>query len=114
MPAKFDEVIRTMKFIVAEDDDDIIGCGFLDLETARIEAIFVRPDRVRRGTGTKLLMSLEQTARDAGLKSLHLTATLNAVEFYKSAGYTPRGKAKFRHPNGFELDGVSMEKRLAE
>lgn len=114
MPEQFDETIHTKAFLVAETDDVIVGHGFLDKETGEIDAKFVDPNSQRRGVGTQLLIALEKIARDSGLASLHLSATLNAVEFYEAAGFTELNVSKYQHPSGFELACVLMRKALDE
>lgn len=112
MPEQFDETIRTKAFLVAETNGVIVGHGFLDKETGEIGAIFVDPNSRRRGIGTQLLIALEKIARSLGLASLHLSATLNSIEFYKAAGFTELNVSKYQHPSGFELACVLMHKAL--
>jgi putative acetyltransferase len=112
MPANFEDVIATKDFFVAEEQDLIVGFGFLDRPTATIEAVFVSPDFQRKGIGRQLLTALETIAHQAGLQTLSLSSTLNAVDFYESAGYQAREHAKYNHPNGFTLNCVLMERTL--
>jgi putative acetyltransferase len=112
MPENFEDVITSKDFLVADEQNLMVGFGFLDRATARIEAVFVSPDFQRKGIGRQLLDALEMIAREAGLQALSLSSTLNAVEFYKSAGYRVREHAKYIHPSGFTLDCVLMEKAL--
>lgn len=114
MPERFDETIRTKAFLVAETDGVIVGHGFLDRETGEIDAIFVDPSSQRRGIGTQLLIALERIARSVGLTSLHLSATLNSVPFYRRAGFAEFKVSKYQHPQGFELACVVMRKTLYE
>jgi hypothetical protein len=44
--------------------------------------------------------------------SLSLASSLNAVDFYRSAGWEVVREDRFRHPAGFTLPCVRMEKRL--
>lgn len=86
MPGGFAELVHTRDFLVAEQRGAIVGFGFLHRQAAELEALFVAPRFARRGIGTALLRALETIARDAGLKSLKLSASLNSVEFYAAAG----------------------------
>lgn len=52
-----------------------------------VRAVYVHPDAVRRGVGTRLLDRVERSARRADCRGLGLHASLNAVEFYERAGY---------------------------
>lgn len=115
MPVQFDEVIRTQPLVVAETTGGaVVGMGFLDQTTGEVNAIFVHPEYQRRGIGTKILLELEQIARNSGLECLRLSATLNSVPFYKAAGYAELAESNYSHPNGFELRCVVMSKHLIE
>jgi GNAT superfamily N-acetyltransferase len=45
------------------------------------------PEAARRGIGKALLMKIEETARDAGVKYLYADSSLTAEQFYRSQGY---------------------------
>ena len=112
MPALFGEVIRDTECFVAERDSDIIGHAFLDPSTRELAAVFVSPDHIRTGVGSLLLATLERHAQTIGLTPLWLSATLNAVAFYSSAGYAEIGPSEYQHPSGFTLACVKMETAL--
>lgn len=111
-PESYREVIETREFFVVEDDKSIVGFGQLNSETEEVEAVYVSPKSVRCGLGTRVLQTLENLATEKGLKSLHLSSSLNAVPFYKQAGYTSQHESKHRLPNGTELACVYMEKHF--
>jgi N-acetylglutamate synthase-like GNAT family acetyltransferase len=113
MPEDFEEVIHSMKFLVAEREGRLVGFGFLDPASARIEALFVDPVCQGRGIGKRLLDSLEMVARDSGAVALRLSSTLNAVEFYRTAGFRVVQEATYHHAGGLELACTHMEKRLS-
>ena len=77
-----------------------------------VEAVYVHPSATRRGVGLKLLTTLEARAREAGLESLHLCASLNAVEFYERAGFARQELTSHRLANGVEIACVLMSKEL--
>ena len=106
------ESIRTKEFFVAEDDGTIIGFALLKPETAEVEAVFVSPEVSGRGIGLELLSKLEERARVLGLKSLRLNASLNAVPFYKKAGYVAQQQSKYRLSTGVEIACVPMIKLI--
>lgn len=112
VPPSFADVILNTEFFVAENESEIIGHAFLDPSTGEIAAVFVSPDYVRTGIGSRLLTRLEQRAQAMGLASLWLSATLNATEFYNAAGYVEIEPSQFHHPDGFTLACVKMRKRL--
>lgn len=111
-PNDFSEVIRTRSFLVAECDGSIVAFGFLNRQTSELDAVFVAPDFARRGIGTAIVELLEGLARKAGLKSLTLSASLNAVEFYKAVGYRALAETTWCHPSGLKLSCVAMVKEL--
>jgi putative acetyltransferase len=112
VPDDFAEVICGRDFLVAEYEGIVIGFGFINRRTAELEAIFVKPHFARRGVGTAILTSLEAIARSAGLRSLTLSASLNAVSFYETAGYRTIRETTWFHPAGFSLPCVAMTKDL--
>jgi putative acetyltransferase len=111
-PESYREVIETREFFVVEDDKSIVGFGQLNSEAGEVEAVYVSPKSVRRGLGRRVLQTLENVAREKGLKSLHLSSSLNAMPFYKKVGYTSQHESKHRLPNGTELACVYMEKHF--
>jgi len=110
MPSSFKEVIRNTEFFVAEHESKIVGHAFLDPSTREIAAVFVSPDYVCVGVGSRLLASLEELAQTIGLTSVWLSATLNATSFYCARGYVEVEPSKYEHPDGFTLACVRMEK----
>ena len=114
MPDDYAETIEHTDFYVAECDGTIVGFGLLDPAESKVEAVFVCPEYGRRGIGRRLLIAIENTALEQGLTCLRLASSLNAVSFYRSAGYEVRKQITFQHPCGFDLDCVSMEKVLEE
>jgi len=112
MPDGFGEVVAKMDVIVAERDGQVVGWGFLDKSAARLEAIFVDPGSQRGGIASRAVAILEGLAREAGIRRLSLSSTLNAVPFYERMGFERRTAAKYRHAAGFDLDCVLIEKDL--
>jgi GNAT superfamily N-acetyltransferase len=80
---------------------------------SEIEAVYVSPEVVRRGVGKAILQKLEERARDLSIKSLKMNASLNAVLFYKSAGYESQKEMKHRLASGVEIGCVLMTKELS-
>lgn len=111
-PESYQQSIRDKEFHVAEEDNVIVGFGVLNQETREIEAVYVDPDVTRRGVGRMILHLLEERARALGLEAVSLSASLNAVEFYKRAGYAAREESKFRLATGVEIACVPMVKKL--
>jgi len=112
-PEHYVESIRNSEFYVAEEDGAVIGFGTLNYKQNEIEAVYVSPEVVRRRVGSAILRRLEGRARDLGLKSLKMDASLNAVPFYRSAGYKPQKGMKHRLASGVEIGCVLMTKELS-
>ena len=112
-PGHYAEAIRDKEFYVAEEDGAVIGFGTLNPVEREIEAVYVSPEVVRRGVGSAILGRLEERARDLGLRSLKMDASLNAVAFYRSAGYVPQRRMKHRLSSGVEIGCVLMTKELS-
>ena len=110
-PWRYKEAISSKTFFVAEDSDVIVGFGQLDQENGKVEAMYVCPDHIRRGVGRKILHALESVAQESDLTSLHLWASLNAIPFYKSAGYTAQQQTKYLLPFSMVAQ-VCMVKKL--
>lgn len=110
----YEESIRSKEFFVAEEDGIIVGFGVLNQESAVVEAVYVSPGAGRRGIGLELLKKLEERARALGLGVLRLNASLNAVPFYKRAGYVAQEESKYRLSNGVEIACVPMVKAIMD
>ena len=69
-----------------------IAEGLLDpaTEPAKIRAIFVHPEWARQGLGTQILKHCEDTAQQAGFRSLEMGSTLTGVPLYSLKGYERR------------------------
>ncbi|MFJ2539992.1 GNAT family N-acetyltransferase [Pseudomonas sp. NPDC087614] len=89
-----------------------VATGMLDLEHREIGAIFIHPDFMQRGLGTRVLYFLENLARGQGLTEVRLDATLNAADFYRSCGYIGEESAVYQSPSGLQLACVPMLKTL--
>lgn len=97
-----------MEFVVADPvdpgsdgeaagpEDRVVGFGSLKLaapegyETAadaEVTGVYVHPSVARDGVGTRIYGELEERAREAGVGTLVLGASRNAVPFYEAHGY---------------------------
>ncbi len=112
-PEHYVESIRNNEFYVAEEDGAVIGFGALNQKQGEIEALYVSPEVAGRGVGKAILQELEGRAKDLGIKSLRMDASLNAVPFYESAGYEQQREMKHRLASGVEIDCVLMTKELS-
>lgn len=93
-------------------DGHIAGFGNLDLTSGYVGAMFVDPAHMRQSVGKLILAYLEDLARAAGLKQLHLDASLNAVPVYRACGFIGEQSSKYQSLTGVILDCVKMQKSL--
>jgi len=112
-PASMPDLFAAGGAIVAEEDGLIVGYAVLDRASGEVDALFVAPDRQRRGIARRLLAGLEALAAERNISRLFVTASLNAVPFYQRAGFLHVRDELYRHRGGFFMASVYMEKRLA-
>jgi GNAT superfamily N-acetyltransferase len=91
-----------------------VGTGMVNLESGKVDAIFVDPAHMGAGVGKKIMSHLESLARQHGLTELHLESTLNAAPFYRSCGFRGEQVAVYNSPRGISLACIPMDKRLEE
>lgn len=100
------------KFYVATVDGVVIGTGMIDRNTGKLDAIFTRPDMMRRGVGRQMVSFLENIARNTGLTELMLDSTVNAAEFYRNCGFVGDAIGTYQSPRGIAMDCIPMKKVL--
>lgn len=92
--------------------------GVLGFSSHRIDgtehgtAVYVRGDAARRGIGSALFRTAEGAAIDAGATSIHVDASLAAVEFYRANGFQEVGRGDHRLWSGRPMPCVFMRKML--
>jgi len=92
--------------------------GVLGFSSHRIDdeqhgvAVYVRGRAARAGVGSALLRSAEASAFNAGAKTIHIDASLAAVEFYKANGFDEVGRGEHRLWSGRAMACVFMRKSL--
>ena len=121
-------------YFVLEDDGEFVACGgwsrrgklysgsgdqhgddrVLDpaTEAAHVRAMFVRPDRTRRGLGRAILDAAQAAARAAGFTRLDLMATLPGVPLYVAFGFREVDRVPVTMPDGVTIDGVVMDRPI--
>ena len=107
-PRPWDETI-----LVAEIDRQIAGFASLLKGLNVIGAVFVHPNCVRRGIGTKLLQSVEKKAIQNKIKILWVCSSLNAHAFYLANGYQTIQKVNIRHKFVVPIPCIQMKKNLS-
>lgn len=77
---------RTPFFYVALDSESLVG--LVRGRENRVVNLFVNGKYHRRGIGTKLMRRIETELRRKGVREIKTRASLYAVPFYQSLGYT--------------------------
>jgi GNAT superfamily N-acetyltransferase len=88
-----DKIILTAKkrdLFLLENDGKLVGT--IGLDKSRISDFFIAPDQQTKGIGSILLRHVEELAKDNGVRSLQLSASITAVRFYRKRGYEPTGE----------------------
>ena len=106
----FIDLLRKVPFFIGRTENQIVASGFLDIERGRVEGMFVRPAFARRGIATSILRLVEDVARVEALPRLTLDATVNAAPFYERQGYAVLSPGTWRHPAGFDVGCIHMQK----
>jgi putative acetyltransferase len=76
-------------------------------------AVYVRGKATRLGIGSALFRSAEAAAITAGATSIHVDASLAAVEFYKANGFEEVGRGEHQLWSGRPVACLFMRKNLA-
>jgi len=102
--------MMTRRTLVAEEAGIVVA--FAELETdGNIDMLYCRPDRQRRGFGSRLYAALEAAARAAGTPRLTVSASRPGRHFFERQGFeVEREQTVVR--NGIALVNFRMAKRL--
>jgi putative acetyltransferase len=116
LPNKVSELLTQGNVLVAKAHNEIIGeiigYGALDPTDKVVEAVFVIPAYAGKGVGRALLDAVESLAQKLDLGELQLLASLNAVPFYRKAGYVFIEHGELPLTESLVLEYEKMEKRL--
>ena len=111
-PASLQRLLAQGGGLVAEEAGQVLGYAVLDADASEVDAVFVEPAQHGRGIGALLLGAVEDAARAAGRERLFLSASLNAVPFYRRKGFVAVREEMYPHRSGVEIPSVFMEKWL--
>jgi len=87
----FIEALGPFETLVAEIGGRLVGVTQIDPRTGLLRALFVDAGFQGQGVGKALLAAIESRARAAHCERLCGAMSLNAVEFYRRAGFRARG-----------------------
>jgi putative acetyltransferase len=122
-PADYPIESEETAVVVAEQDGEIVGFGWMKPDAddylqstvdGEITALYVHPSVAHQGVGTRLYTELEGTARQDGVESLGLWASLPSVSFYESQGYQRVAEHTLEFDEGVEGTVVEMRKELTQ
>jgi putative acetyltransferase len=91
LPVVRDQALPTLELWVLVDADNV-PAGFLGLSGNSIEALFITPDRLRRGHGRKLL-DLARRLRSEPLSVDVNEQNPEALKFYQACGFEVAGRS---------------------
>ena len=112
-PDDYQQSIKDGIMLVAERENEVVGlAGMMDPAKGIIEALYLHPDHIGQGIGTRLLDALEGESKSAGAPKVTLKATLNSVSFYQARGFSSLGEGVHSLPSGIQVPCVHMEKHL--
>ena len=113
VPSVYEQALQEKVVLTACDSgEELSGLGILDIENKELSAVYVHPDAVGKGIGSRLLEALETIARNSGLIDIAVHATLNAKGFYRAHGYLEQELTAHHLPNGTQLACIRMVKTL--
>ncbi|MBL7921074.1 MAG: GNAT family N-acetyltransferase [Bacteroidia bacterium] len=87
---------RSINAFIADESGLVLACGRLqenDNKIGQIRFMAVDASQQGKGLGKKIVEFLEVKGKEIGLKKIELQARENAVEFYKSNGYSIKEKS---------------------
>lgn len=83
----FIDALGPFETLVCERADRLVGAAQVDLRAAVLRALFVDAELQGLGIGRTLLAVVESHARAAGCRQIGGAMSLNAVPFYRRAGF---------------------------
>ena len=98
--------------LLAQSEQKIVGFCTLGLSEGLLKQCYVLPEYAGMGIARELVKQIETIAQDRGKKSLQLSSSLIALDFYKKQGYLERNHYYYDLGNGLQMLCVMMEKRL--
>ncbi len=103
---------RRRKLFTGNTDQETLSSDWLDVDKdpAKVRAMFVDPQHVRKGIGETIFRACEEAAFRAGFRSIELMATLPGVPLYLRMGCVEVATEDVLLPNGSYLPCIKMAK----
>lgn len=86
-PARVEELAQVRQMFVAVEDGDGPILGTVSRDENKVFTMFVRPDTIGRGVGSRLMHHIEQVAAAEGHDFMETGASITAHGFYQRLGY---------------------------
>lgn len=93
----FIDALGPFETLVCEIGDRLVGATQIDPGEGLLRALFVAPELQGHGLGGALLAAAESCARTAGCRQLVGAMSLNAVPFYRRAGFRAQSAPQTIH-----------------
>jgi N-acetylglutamate synthase-like GNAT family acetyltransferase len=99
-PERVRALLQTGAFLLAEIDNQLAGCVYVELRGERgyFGLLAVRPERQKSGLGARLVAAAENHCRTAGCRVMEMQLVNLRAElprFYQRLGYQEIGTAPF-------------------
>ena len=98
------------EFFVAVEKSIVIG--FSSIKDNTVMAVYVSELGIGKGVGSKLYFTLENLAKERGVKELSLTSSLTARGFYKKLGFAELEEISHQFRAGATVRAFRMIKYL--
>jgi len=111
MPEGMRKVITENQVFLIDASEGTVpcACGYLDLMTGNVEAIFTLPEYQGKGLAAAIISAIKQQARSLNIRQLTLSSTPNAVGFYEKQGFSVVSCGKYFSLSAqADLDCVEM------
>ncbi len=110
----FIEALGPFETLVAEIGGRLVGATQIDPRTGVLRALFVDAGFQGQGVGRALLTAIESRARAAHCQRLWGAMSLNAVGFYRRAGFCAQGGPEGLRGTPTRVPVLWMEKLLGK
>jgi putative acetyltransferase len=98
--------------VVAEHKNELVGFASCLVQPPYISGVYVHPNLMCQGIGTRLLKTVEKIAIDRGHEAIHVFSSLATVNFYKANGYQSIHKSGFYSEPNIWIPCVFLKKQL--
>ena len=110
----FIEALGPFETVVAEIGGRLVGAAQIDPRSGLLRALFADAGFQGQGVGRALLGAMESRARAAHCERLFGAMSLNAVEFYRRAGFRAEGEPELVGGTPIRLRVLWMDKILGK